>query len=212
MQWEKLLKITKNQAVFRTEILLVGGQNPKVISKQLCRWVERGKLLKVRRGWYSVSQTYQQEVVDPFYLATTVKPASYISLQSALYFYGLIPEFVPTVTSITTGRPEKLSCSLATVIYRHLKTSLFWGFKEKKITNHQTTVIATPEKALCDLLYLTQHSASLNFICELRLQHTSLINESVLHDTAKNFNSRKVLKGVEFILREKKKDEEYVIL
>ena len=44
----------------------------------------------------------------PFVVANALKKASYVSLQSALSHYGMIPEYVPVTTSVTTRRPEEV--------------------------------------------------------------------------------------------------------
>ena len=59
-----------------------------------------------------------------------MKRASYVSLQSALAYYGLIPEYVPYVTSVTTGRPETISSSIGNYIFKHIKTAWFHSYKK----------------------------------------------------------------------------------
>ena len=115
-------------------------------------------------------------------MANRLKRASSVSLQSALEFHGLIPEYVPSVTSITTGRPEELVTSFGTFIYKHIKKELFSGYRIVDVGEGQSAFIATPEKALLDLLYLTPGSDNPDYLGELRLQNTGILNGKLLLD------------------------------
>jgi len=53
-----------------------------------------------------------------------------VSLQSALSHHGLIPEFVPVTTSVTTGRPEELEAPLGRFMHCHVKTKAFFGYTQ----------------------------------------------------------------------------------
>jgi hypothetical protein len=57
-----------------------------------------------------------------------VKDGSYVSLQSALSYHGMIPEYVPETTCITTGRPLCIQTPFGRISYRHLKSGAFTGF------------------------------------------------------------------------------------
>ena len=68
-----------------------------------------------------------------------MKKGSYVSLQSALEYHGLIPDHAP---SVTTGRPQTYSTPLGVFIFRHVKRELFFGYEEK-----DSAWVASPEKA-----------------------------------------------------------------
>ena len=55
--------------------------------------------------------------------------ASYVSLQAALAYYGLIPEYVPVVTSVTTARPGRWETPLGVYEFCHVKTDLLFGYQ-----------------------------------------------------------------------------------
>lgn len=100
-----------------------------------------------------------------------MKKASYVSTQSAMAYYGMIPEYVPPVTSVTTQRPEQTEPPLARFIFRHVKNNWFHSYKQADLGSIQKAFIATPEKALLDVVYLTAGSDNYDFLAELRLQN-----------------------------------------
>jgi len=112
MEFERLLEIVGDEPVFETGLLLAGDVNPANVRRQLSRWVKAGRLSQLRRGLYVLAPPFQKVKPHPFLLANRLKPSSDVSLQSALAFYGLIPEAVLEVTSVTTTRPAHWETAL----------------------------------------------------------------------------------------------------
>lgn len=210
MNWAHLLNITKHEAVFSANMLIAGCTSPALVAKQLCQWVKAGKLLQIRRGWYSVAEPYRNTPLHNFHIATLIKSASYVSLQSALHYYNLIPDYVPVTTCVTTGRPERIKNPTFPILYKHIKPELFFGYSEINIAQDQRAFIASPEKALLDLVYLTPGADNLDFIKELRLEHLDYLNSETLEQLAVQFGGRKIKKTVKLILNQKIEDEDYV--
>lgn len=129
-----------------------------------------------------------------------MKRASYVSLQSALAYYGLIPEYVPYVTSVTTGRPETISSSIGNYIFKHIKTAWFHSYKKIELGEGQSSFVASPEKALLDLLYLTPGSDDLNYQKELRLQNLETLDFVQLTHLAQESKSQKLLRAIKNIM------------
>lgn len=199
MKWEKLLQIVGKESVFHSSLLKTGPVDPVDLGRQLSRWVNSGKLIQIRRGLYTLSDRYRKTPPHPFYVANRLKRGSYISLQSALEHYGLIPEYVPTVVSVTTGRPEALSTSIGTFIFKHIKKDLLFGYSSMDMGDGQMALIANPEKALLDLLYLTPSSDDLNYLRGLRLQNTETLNLSRLIEFSQQTRSKKLLRSVRLL-------------
>lgn len=84
MKFIELLEIVKNTPVFTTGLLLAGDVNTAAIRSQISRWVREGKVIMLRRGCYTIAPPYSGGVPSIFVLANAMKPASYISCQSAL--------------------------------------------------------------------------------------------------------------------------------
>jgi len=192
MKWHKLLELVGQEPVFHSSLLLAGAVEPVDLGRQLSRWVKSGKLIQLRRGLYALAEPHQKNPPHPFLVANRLKRASYVSLQSALEHHGLIPEYVPSITSVTTGRPEALSTALGLYIFKHIKKELFFGYQLTDLGSGQSAFIASAEKALLDLLYLTPGSDNLNYLRELRLQNIESLNTELLLELAHKFESRKL--------------------
>lgn len=170
MEFDLLLKLIGDDPVFESSLLLAGDINPKIIRLQLTRWVNSGRIYQLRRGLYSIAPPYQKIQPHPFLVANHLQRASYVSLQSALAFYGLIPETVNITISVTAGRPERLETPLGIFEFRHIKTTLLFGYQMIDLGG-QNALMATPEKALLDLVYLHPGGESLDYLHGLRLQN-----------------------------------------
>ena len=133
-------------------------------------------------------------------MANRLARPSYISLQSALSYYGLIPEHVASVTSVTTGRPHTLSNEFGRFLYRHIKTDFFFGFQDWQLSQTQSAFLATPEKAILDLLYLTPNSDDEAYIRELRLQNLEVIDSERLRQFIARANQPKLMRALPHLL------------
>lgn len=198
MTFEELIRKVGNLPVVDTDLLLAGVPKPESIKVQISRWQKTGKLVKLKRGIYLLAEPYRRvEIYEP-YLASLLQKPSYISLEKALEYHGLIPEAVPTYTSVTTKRQGRFVTRVGTFDYRHIQPSLFWGYDSVTVRN-QTAFIAVPEKALLDLIYLKWGNISSNRLTELRLQNLDRINIKKLVDCAKHFNKQSILRSAEKI-------------
>ncbi len=197
MKFDDLVGQVAQATVFRRGEILSGQANSASVERQLDRWVKSGRIIQLRRGVYALSKPYARQSPHPFLVANTMKRASYVSLQSALSYYGMIPEYVPVTTSVTTGRPETVGTPIGRFQYRHVRLPCFNGFGNVEVSPGQETLIATPEKALVDLLYLTPRSDSEAFLRELRVSpHETFIDDSVLLAAAEEVGSKKTMRAV----------------
>ncbi len=197
MKWAELLALLQDEPLFHSSLLNAGPESAESIRRSLVRWVESGRLAQLRRGVYLVAQPFRKKEPHPFVVANMLKAASYVSLQSALAHYGCIPEHVPTVTSVTTGRPETLSTAFGSYQYRHLQRRLFFGYRPVSLSDHITAFLATPEKALLDLIYLSPQGDSLPFLEELRLQNTEVLDLRRLRELAERTGSARLARAAQ---------------
>jgi len=200
MEFNALLQLVGDEPIFESSILLAGDVDPKLIRVQLSRWVKAGKIHQLRKGLYSLAPPYQKQQPHPFLVANHLQKASYVSLQSALSFYGLIPDVVQITTSVSTGRPERLETPLGTYEFRHLKTALLFGYRRME-AGEQRAFVATPEKALLDLIYLQPGGDSMAYLKELRLQNTDTLEPNRLQEQSEAFNMPKLQNAVKRILQ-----------
>lgn len=169
------------------------------MNTQLARWVGDGKVVKLRRGVYLLGRPWRKINPHPFLIANYLTAASYVSLQSILSHYELIPEYVANTTSVTTSRPGRISTQEGHFINRHIKRELFWGYERVEIQPGQNAFMATPEKALLDLIYLTDGGDDENYLNELRLQNLEALNTDVLFEMADRSGSSKLQRAVKHI-------------
>ena len=193
MKWGEFITIVSGLPVIESESLLAGVSDPAPFKVQISRWQKVGKLIQLKRGVYVLPKAYRKmEIYEPFIAALLKKP-SYISLEKALEHHSLIPEAVPIYTSVTTKRPGKIACEIGIFDYRHIKSSLFWGYTSVTV-NKQTAFIATPEKALLDFFYLKGMRISAGLLKEMRLQNVENVNLDRLFESAKKFKSPGILR------------------
>ena len=173
MKFEQLLALIGGQPLFETGLLLAGDVDPDDVRRQLSRWVRTGKVSQLRRGLYTLAPPYQKIAPHPFLVANALMPGSYISGQSALAFYGLIPEYVARTLSVTTGRPAQWDGGFH---FQHIAKHLFFGYQSLDLPQGQRAFVATPEKAILDLAHLTPAADSLEYLRQLRLQNLEQLN------------------------------------
>lgn len=144
-----------NLEVFTTqEFINIFGVSRSVASVKLTRYKQSGYLVSPRRSVYYLSG----EVEDKYKIANKVYAPSYISLDSALSKYDLIPETVYTITSITTKATREFSDDQTIYRYYRIKKEAFIGYRKEG-----DTLIADPEKAVVDYLYfVSQGDRQLN--------------------------------------------------
>ncbi|MDD9988605.1 MAG: hypothetical protein OXQ31_20190 [Spirochaetaceae bacterium] len=130
-----------------------------------------------------------------------------MSLHSALAYHGMIPEFVPVTTSVTSGRPEEIETPSGRFQFRHVSARLLFGFSEVEIAPGQRALLASAQKALVDLLYLTPHSDQEAYLRELRVEPAEWFDRETLRETVQRAGSRKVERAVRLLL-ERWDDEE----
>jgi predicted transcriptional regulator of viral defense system len=196
MKLDELAGRVSSGGLFRTGQILSGQRKPANVRRQLDRWVKSGRVLQLRRGVYVLQKPFIASAVHPFTAANALKKASYVSLQSALSHHGMIPEYVPVTTSVTTGRPGELDTPIGRFQFRHVSPTLFFGFAEMESAPGQPALIATPQKALVDLLYLTPHSDHEDFLRELRVVRPDGFDLGALHTAVKRCGSAKVERAV----------------
>ena len=207
MKFSSLLKLVGDDPIFASSLLLSGDVNPQLIRIQLSRWVKAGKIYRIRRCLYAIAPPFQKQLPHPFRVANDLQKASYISLQSALSFYGLIPEVLNITTSVSTNRPERLETALGTFEFRHIKRELLFGYRMIELGG-QSAFVADPEKALLDLVYFQLGGDLWAYLKELRLQNLEKLNQEYLTKLSKKFNTKKMQNAANLLLQFISRDSE----
>jgi predicted transcriptional regulator of viral defense system len=190
-----LLTIVGSEPVFASALLLAGRTPDAQVRLQMSRWVKAGKLLQLRRGLYALAPAWRKVEPHPFLVANALQRGSYVSLQSALAFHGGIPEHVPAVTSVGPRRPETVRNALGSFHFNHLRSSLSFGYTRVEVATRQFAFVACPEKALLDLVYLTDGGDATAHLRSLRLQNPDVISPDTLLDFARRIGKPKLLRA-----------------
>jgi len=199
MEFDSLLEIVGDEPVFETALLLAGDVDPNDVRRQLSRWTKAGRLCQLRRGVYALVPPFQKVKPHPFIIANRLVRGSYVSCQSALAFFGLIPEYVPGITSVTTARPARWDTPFGAFEFRHIKATLLYGYRLIEVSSQQQTFVATPEKALLDLIYLHPGGDSPEYLRELRLQNLEGLNQDELHRQADLAGNPKLRRAADIV-------------
>ncbi|MFV0553196.1 MAG: hypothetical protein ACK5LR_00655 [Mangrovibacterium sp.] len=114
------------------------------------------QIIRLKREIYVVSPEITHQLLSTELIANHIYNPSYVSMESALRYYGLIPEQVYTTKSMTTNRSKEFENSIGKFKYITTDSDYFSiGISLKTIDNKYTFLIASPEKALCDLIIST---------------------------------------------------------
>ena len=139
----------------------------------LTRWIKKGYIIRLRQGYYAFSE-YKNKPDYSRYFANQIYRPSYISLHTALSFYGMIPEAVVQITSVTSLKTASFINDIAEYTYQNVKEKIMFGYVLKPMADNRTIKLASPEKALLDLLYLYPQYESEQELDELRLDEDFL--------------------------------------
>ena len=199
MVFDHLLRLLDGEPVFETGFLLAGAQTQAYLHRQLAEWVRAGKLWQLRRGLYALAPPYQKHPVHPFLVANRLVPGSYVSLESALAYFELIPEHVAAITSVTARRPGVWNTPVGSMIYRHVRPEYLFGYERQEVAAGQAAFIALPEKALLDLAYLRPGGDERAYLESLRLQNLERIDVGRMAELATRMGKPKLLRVVEVI-------------
>ena len=119
------------------------------------RLVRDGDIIRLKKGLFVLSPSTSNIELSPYILANHIYGPSYVSMQTALRYYGLIPEAVYSVQSMTTGKTQNYVNSEGYFGYTHVSPEYYRVGVAIKKEAGATFMIATPEKALCDLMVFT---------------------------------------------------------
>lgn len=124
---------------------ILGIENQNTIYKIIER-LEKYKLIKrLIKGKYILTDLKMSD----FEKANFILSPSYISFESALTYYGILPQFTYSITSATNQKSRRFEIDGKEYEYTKIQNSIYNCFVKK-----ENFLIATPEKALIDLIYL----------------------------------------------------------
>jgi len=122
---------------------------------KISRMIRKKEIIQVKKGLYVLASPFQQ-LLDPKPLANLIYGPSYISLEYALSYWGLIPEKVYEITSMTNKRNKTFRTPLGIFSYKYLQNARFFPGITRITEGESSFLIATREKALCDRISLSR--------------------------------------------------------
>jgi len=179
MNFIKLRDSLKDFTVFSLHDILQVDQS--FHRRRLNEWQSKGYIRKVIKGFYIFSDLVLNENVL-FEVSNRIYKPSYVSLESALSYYHLIPESVYGVTSVSTRRTYRFMTSMTEFSYRTVRPEFYFGYVVQAY-NQKVFKIAKPEKAVLDYFYLNPHLRNENDFESLRVnseQFFEIVDEGIL--------------------------------
>ena len=119
----------------------------------LARLVKKGDLIRLKNGFFVIAKNIQKNPVPYAQIANLLHGPSYLSFEWALSYYGMIPEGVYVMTSASAIKSKSYTTPLGTFDYHFLNHSRYSIGLDQKENHAGRFLIATPEKALVDLVY-----------------------------------------------------------
>ena len=197
MKYGSLVELVGSMECFDLPLLVQAFAEPReVIRVQLSRWMSDGKIIGLRRGVYTLADTYRRVSVVPARLANQLYRPSYLSGLWALGHYDMIPERVVWLTSVTSRVPRRFDNSFGVFDYRSIKQKAFFGYVTVPYSD-RSIVVAEPEKALLDHWHLTPGEWTRERLEEMRYQHCQHVNKEKLQAYADSFQSPRLRQAVE---------------
>jgi len=201
MSYDDVVKLAGAMPCFDLALLAQAFDDRRdAIRVQLSRWMTQGKVIGLRRGMYTLSDTYRRVPLTPAMLANQLYRPSYLSGLWALGYYDLIPERVVRFTSVSPRVPRRFENPFGVFDYRNIKQDCFFGFSSAGIGD-QKLLIAEPEKALLDHWHLTEGEWTPERLNEMRYQHVVRVDPERLAIYAQRFRSPRLDRAVQRWLR-----------
>lgn len=181
--------------------LLSGYRKPH---ESILRMIKNGELIRLKNGFYLIADKISQgrDTIIPYeQVANLLYGPSYVSLEWALSFYGMIPERVHVVTSMTLGRNKEYHTPMGDFFYYKLSQDRYTvGIMQKESSSSiGSFLMATPEKALADLVHRTckgldREQLVIELIESKRIDRNVLkeLDKSLLSEIARLYNSKTV--------------------
>lgn len=166
----------------------------------ISRMVRSGELIRLKNGFFLIAENIQRSPIPYEQIANLLYGPSYISFEWALSFYKMIPEGVYVITSASASKPKVFRTSIGTFDYIYLSHHRYAIGIDQKENASGRFLIATPEKALADVVHLKskklEGSDLLVDLIEGRRMDEDLLknlNKRLLREIADNYRSKAVM-------------------
>ena len=190
MKFETIIEKFSGTPFFELEeVRQLSNESESQITNQLSQWTKQDKIVRLRRGKYLLGSQYRKFTPSSYYISNYLYRPSYVSLETSLQYYDLIPEAVGLVQAVTPKHGREWSNDYDRFVYRSMKGARFWGYREDRlesIPSQNRFFIARPEKAILDLIYLNNGEWAKERIRETSFQTLEILN----YETLKMFSDK----------------------
>lgn len=190
---------------FKDQIVFTSNDAKKIDEdfdlRRLTEWQKKGYIKKIIKGFYIFSDIELTEKIL-FSIANKIYSPSYISLESALRYYNLIPEGVFEITSVSTKKTSNFDTKIGKFNYRKIKSPIFFGYNIQG-EGKKKFKIADIEKVIVDFFYLNTEISDKESINSLRFNKEVFdkqVNLAKLKNYLKKVNNKNLTKRVETLL------------
>lgn len=207
---EQILKLAPPGGLFDETVIanLFSDTSAGARTLLVYRACQAGEILRLKPGVFVLAPPYRKTEPHPFVLAACLHTPSHVSLESALYWHGLIPEAVYQVSSVTLARSREFTTPLGVFSFRRVPVRApRAGVESVEVARNAWAFVATPLRAIADLIYLnkaiTWKRNGLSYLTEsLRIDENDFreISFHALDEILESFRSRRVcayLQGLE---------------
>lgn len=179
--------------------------------KQLVhRAVASGEISRLRPGLFALRPEYRRTELHPYVAAAFLHSPSHVSLESALAHHGLIPEAVQQTSSVTARRSRSFTTDLGVFSFQRVPARQpRAGVEAVKLGTHSWAFVATPLRALADMLYLNKSVSwpndGLGYVLEsLRIEPDDLggVSMAALPEISDSIRDRRVVAYLEHLAKE----------
>jgi predicted transcriptional regulator of viral defense system len=170
--------------------------------KNLAYWQKKAYLQKIRNAWYRLNEK-PLDSSTLFFISNQIYQPSYVSLETAMSYYGFIPEGVFKMTAVSTLKTNEFTTAIGHFGYQNLKSNLFFGYTMIPFGDFRFKM-ATPEKTILDFLYLHPEMTDESHFEEMRLNVREInqsVNQATFHQYCQAFDSKALSSRVDVFLR-----------
>ncbi len=174
------------------DIVKITGQKKDVVKSTLTRLVKQKKIFRLKKKYYSL------RLIENKFQFQKLYPGTYISLHSALEFYGSTNQRFNNLDLISNKTLKEQNVENTKIQFHHVREGLFFGYKKEQI-NNSTIFISNIEKTLIDCMYFSS-KVYLTEIDEFIKKKKEIINKETVSTYLKKINSSTLNKRVGYLL------------
>jgi predicted transcriptional regulator of viral defense system len=151
--------------------------------------VKNGWLIRVKRGLYAISDLGTRGFLSlsPYVVANLLVPESYVSFELALQNYGMFDQFTDKTISISLKTYKSVKLNSTEYSYIKTKQEYYFGWQDIQLDN-QSARVATPEKALLDMINFHRSQYSIDLVIEKLTEHKEDLDFARLNDYLSKFS------------------------